>query len=96
MGLLAFATGNVFKAIQTDISEGRLKHVEPEWREAIRVSDELSADYSEEIGTAAVDVWHVASAIVLRAEVFWTFDEVQYSLAKRCGRFPKVPKLQTA
>jgi hypothetical protein len=93
---LLFQPGNVFKAIQEDLNAGRLQHVEPDWREALRLADELSGTHTQAIGTASVDVWHVAAAVLLGAEIFWTFDEIQYSLASKCGRLGRVPKLLTA
>jgi hypothetical protein len=45
-----------------------LQHVEPDWREALRPADELSGTHTQAIGTASVDVWHVAAAVLLGAE----------------------------
>lgn len=91
-----FQVGNVLKTIREDLSAGRLRHVEPDWREALRLAEELSEQHSEDLGTGAVDVWHVAAAVMLNAEVFWTFDESQRKLALDCGRLPRVPALATA
>lgn len=91
-----FQTGNVLKSIREDLSAGRLRHVEPNWREALRLAEELSEQHTEGVGTGAVDVWHVAAAVLLNAEIFWTFDESQRKLALACGRLPRVPVLETA
>jgi hypothetical protein len=88
-----FQPGNVFKRIDEDLRAGRLRHAEPDWREALRLAEELSADHTQSTGAASVDVWHVSAAILLRAEVFWTFDEEQYELAKSSGRIHFVPQL---
>jgi hypothetical protein len=93
---LPFQLGNVFKEVRQDLMAGRLRHCEPDWREALRLADALSAQYSESTGAASVDVWHVAAAVLLEAEVFWTFDSEQRQLASRCRRFRSVPLLPTS
>jgi hypothetical protein len=92
---LLFQTGNVFKAVQEDIKAGRLEHAEPDWRETLRLAEELSDAHTEQIGSASVDVWHVAAAVLLGADIFWTFDGTQQKLASKCGHIPKVPKFST-
>jgi len=91
---LLFQTASVFKAIEQDLAAGRLKHAEPDWRETLRMAEDLSAARTEGLGTAAVDIWHICAAQILGAEVFWTFDEVQQRLAADCIK--RVPRLPTA
>ena len=74
---------------------GHLKHAEPDWRDALRLAEELSAEHTETTGVASVDIWHVAAAVLLRAEVFWTFDDARRQLAANCGQIRQVPSLQT-
>lgn len=88
-----YQTGNVFKDMQQDLDAGRLRHVEVQWREVLRLVEELSADYTEQTGAAAGDLLHVAAAVLLEADTFWTFDEEQRETARRCGKFRKTPKL---
>jgi hypothetical protein len=38
-------------------------------------------------------LWHVAAAVLLRVDTFWTFDEEQRKLAVAAARFSHVPKL---
>jgi predicted nucleic acid-binding protein len=45
----------------------------------------ISARQTPRFGTRALDVLHVASAIVLRAEDFYTFDQTQAKLANAEG-----------
>lgn len=90
---LRFQTGNVLKAIREDLSAGRLRHIEPDWRETLRVAEELSEKHTASLGTTAVDTWHVAAAVLVHAEVFWTFDGPQRKLAMATGRIPRVPDL---
>ena len=45
----------------------------------------LAEKHTRRLGTRSLDVLHVASALVLRAEIFYTFDEKQKKLAKAEG-----------
>lgn len=47
------------------------------WEEAVS----LSRRYSRSFGTRTLDVLHVATALILKAEVFFTFDKRQHKLA---------------
>ena len=51
------------------------------WERAV----DLSRRHSATIGTRALDVLHVASALTLKPDVFLTFDKRQISLAKAVG-----------
>jgi predicted nucleic acid-binding protein len=46
---------------------------------------ELTKQYGTRIGMATLDTLHVASALELKAERFWTFDERQAKLARAVG-----------
>src|SRR5439155_3464978 len=37
-----FQPGNIFKRVDDDLRAGRLKHAETEWRETLRLAEELS------------------------------------------------------
>jgi predicted nucleic acid-binding protein len=51
------------------------------WQTAIR----LSRQYTAKFGTRTLDVLHVAMAMSLQPEVFFTFDRRQWKLAKAVG-----------
>jgi len=51
------------------------------WQTAIR----LSRQYTAKLGTRTLDVLHVALALNLRPDVFFTFDKRQWKLAKAVG-----------
>jgi predicted nucleic acid-binding protein len=87
---IRFQGGNVFREIEADLSAGRLRHREHDWLETIRLADDLSSKHTELLGSAAVDVWHVAAAILLEADTFWTFDEDQQALARATRKFGTV------
>ena len=88
-----FRAGNVFKQIDEDVSAGRLRHVDVDWDDSMRLAEDLSAKFTELTGCASVDVWHVAAARLLEADTFWTFDGEQHELAHRTGYFKHAPKL---
>lgn len=88
-----FQLGNVFKRMDQDLSDGRLRHEEPEWRDAFRLAEDWSEAHGASLGCSAVDLWHVATAALLKADTFWTFDAEQFALAKAVGRFKKLPEL---
>ncbi len=91
--VVPFAPGNILKRLEGDLATGLLKHQEPDWRDTLRLAEELSRDHTEAIGCAAVDLWHVSAAAVLRVDTFWTFDSDQRKLAVAVARFRRVPDL---
>jgi predicted nucleic acid-binding protein len=53
--------------------------------QAFEVCADLARRYGPKLGTRTLDSLHVACALELRAEQFWTFDERQAKLAKAEG-----------
>ena len=49
------------------------------------ISADLARRYGANLGTRTLDSLHVACAMELKAERFWTFDERQAKLAKAVG-----------
>jgi predicted nucleic acid-binding protein len=89
-----FQPGNVFRDIQEDFDSARITHQDIDWRKTLRLVEDLSQVHTEDFGAGAVDLWHVASAILLEADTFWTFDKEQFEVAKATGRFASVPRLR--
>jgi len=52
---------------------------------AFEVCAELARQYAARLGTRTLDSLHVASALELRADEFWTFDQRQKKLARAVG-----------
>ena len=52
---------------------------------AFEVCAQLARRHAARLGTRTLDALHVASAIELRAERFWTFDVRQAKLARAAG-----------
>ena len=61
------------------------------WRQAplpenaLDLCADLARRYGSKLGTRTLDSLHVACALELKAERFWTFDERQAKLAKAAG-----------
>ena len=52
---------------------------------AFEVCADLARRYGPRLGVRTLDTLHVACALQLKAERFWTFDERQANLAKAVG-----------
>jgi predicted nucleic acid-binding protein len=88
---------HVFRGAITDTKAGELHSLFERdtktgpWREvtfpenAFEVCAELGRRYAPKIGMRTLDTLHVACALELKAERFWTFDERQGKLAKAQG-----------
>jgi hypothetical protein len=85
-----FNVGNVLKVMDEDLKSGILRHQEPDWRDAVRLAETLSGQFTEKLGPGGVDLWHVAAAMLLRADSFWTFDAEQAGVAGAVAAFKKV------
>jgi hypothetical protein len=90
-GVVFFQPGNVFRRIDEDVAGGLLRHQDPDWKETLRVAEDLSSQHTITAGTGAVDLWHVAAAMLLGVDTFWTFDRIQRDLVVSLGKFKKVP-----
>lgn len=71
--------------LDSDLASGAVKLVPVEWLEVLRLAERLSAAYTKIEGHRAVDILHVATALVLKAEQFLTFDGNQRKLAQAEG-----------
>ena len=85
-----YTVANCRKRIAEDMQNGILRRADLDWPQCVRRANELSENFSEKLGVVMLDVWQVACAIELRAEVFWTFDRDQEILARDTGRFKSV------
>jgi len=71
--------------LEDDISEGRLSLVDALWRRTLDLGAGLSAQHTAKLGTRSLDVLHVATAVVLGATHFVSYDQRQSDLAKAVG-----------
>jgi len=74
----------VFDTLKHDRADGLwLETAMPE--NALEVCADLGRRYGPKLGMRTLDTLHVACALELKAERFWTFDERQAKLAKAAG-----------
>jgi predicted nucleic acid-binding protein len=62
-----------------------LVHTPIDWTDVLRRADGLSRDHNVLIGCSSADVFHIATALELRCDTFYTFDGRQQKLAKAAG-----------
>ena len=70
-----------WRNFHTDLSNHVYEYCafDPTWVERAML---LARDHSAKLGTRTLDVFHVACALELKADILFTFDELQRSLAK--------------
>ena len=79
------------QAMLSDIAAAVFACAEPSWPEVLLEAERLSGGHLETIGTRSLDILHIASALVLGAKDFLTFDTRQGTLAKAVGlRVPAI------
>jgi hypothetical protein len=71
--------------LYSDISEGRLLLADVPWRRTFERAEELSRTHTAQLGTRALDVLHVASAVVLGSRTLVTYDLRQAALGRAVG-----------
>ena len=70
--------------MENDLAAGLWSEVEiPE--KAFELCADLARRYGPKLGVGTLDSLHVACALELKADRFWTFDERQAKLAKAEG-----------
>jgi predicted nucleic acid-binding protein len=76
--------GDLHRLFEQDIKAGPWRGVAvPE--HAFEFCADLARRYGPKLGMRTLDTLHVACALELKAERFWTFDERQAKLAKAAG-----------
>jgi hypothetical protein len=74
--------------VEEDFAAGRYIHADVLWRSALRRANDLSREYTPEIGCRSLDVLHVACALELGLPSFLTFDLRQRRLARSVSLKP--------
>ena len=73
------------QAMLSDLASNVFAAADPAWPDVLLEAERLSTGHSELIGTRSLDILHVASALVLGAGDFLTFDARQRALASAVG-----------
>jgi predicted nucleic acid-binding protein len=85
-GLLARGESRqVIRLLEQEVRLGYWPHVEFDWTDAVRTAGELRAEHSLHMVVRSMDLFHVAIAIEVGAEVLLSFDNDQITLAKAAG-----------
>ena len=73
--------GSVFQRFNKHEKENIFYSPQINWSDAFARSLELSKNHTKKIGSRSLDIIHVASALSMGADRFFTFDEKQSQLA---------------
>ncbi len=83
--MTAPALHDALASVEEDFATGRYLRADVPWRSALHRADDLSREYTPEIGCRSLDVLHVACALELGLPSFLTFDLRQRRLARAVG-----------
>ncbi len=82
----------ILRDIEEDLDDGTLRHQPLEWTETLRRADMIAGRRASKMPCRALDLWHVAGASSMRADVFVTFAKDQCELAKAEGLRAVIPQ----
>jgi predicted nucleic acid-binding protein len=82
--LLASKAKAAYALLAKDIADGILES-RPVASEVYSRAKQIARKHTPRLGTRTLDVLHVASALILRADTFYTFDRNQKKLARAEG-----------
>lgn len=74
-----------WQEVQQDLVTGLLVRAPDLWGKLLREAESLAEHHTPTIGSRSLDVLHVATALVLGATEFCTFDTRQAKLARLAG-----------
>jgi predicted nucleic acid-binding protein len=74
----------VYALFRQDIEQG-VVHIVPLPAAAYQQAEQIARTHTPLLGTRTLDVLHVAGALVLKADAFYTFDQKQAGLAAAVG-----------
>ena len=81
----SFQLQSALRRNEGHLLEEVLKHISLPWADALREAERLGEAHLMETGVRSGDLLHVASAVVLGARDFLTFDQRQKKLARLAG-----------
>ena len=86
------AMRDALASFDEDLADGRYIHADVLWRATLRRACEISRAHTAKVGSRALDVLHVATALELGLRNFVTFDRRQQQLARVVGLRVVTPK----
>lgn len=85
-GIVAKAdAARIIHQLDQEVRLGYWPHLEFSWTDAVRTAGELSAQHSWNQIVRSMDLFHVAVAVEIAADMFVSFDDDQLHLAKLAG-----------
>ena len=82
----------VLRCLDEDLADGTLLHQGLDWTGTLRHAEHTGENHTRNTGVRAMDLFHVAAALDLRAELFLTFDDRQLTTARAAGLKAVLPK----
>ena len=79
------AVAKAFPLMEGDLNDGLLMEKKLDLGKLLKIAEQLSSRHGEKHAIRCVDLLHVASAHVLSAETFLTFDRQQATFARQTG-----------
>ena len=76
---------SMIRLLEQEVRLGYWPHVECDWTEMVRTACELSAEHSLHFTVRSMDLFHVAVAVEVAADAFFSFDEDQNTFAQAVG-----------
>ena len=81
----------VLRHIEEDLDDGTLIHEPLAWTETLRQAEAVAERLAWTKPCRSLDLWHLAIALEIQAEVFVTFDKDQFALAQAEGLQAIIP-----
>ena len=81
----ADAVDGSLRLLDEDLRSGVLVRPDLDWLDVFRHAETLSKRLSSAMGVRSLDLLHIASALLLQAESFLTFDKRQRTAAQKAG-----------
>jgi len=75
----------LIRLLEQEVRLGYWPHVEFDWTDAARTACELGAEHSLRMVVRSMDLFHVAIAVEVAADLFLSFDLDQIALARSAG-----------
>ena len=82
----------VLRCLDEDLKDGTLVHSGFDWTNTLRHAERVGEIHTHHTGVRAMDLFHVAAALELKADLFLTFDERQFATARATGLKAIFPK----